>query len=126
MTLRRRSLWIDAGAVAALLVVAALLIVLAGGSPGRVWARIVNELVLSPYGWAEALFRATPLVFAGLAVALPLRAGLFNIGAEGQLLVGSFAAAVVGLAAASLPGPIVVVLATAGALAGGGLWGARR
>lgn len=54
----------------------------------------------TPYGIGQVLFKATPLVFAGASVAFALRAGLFNIGAEGQIALASLAAALVG---ASLP-----------------------
>ncbi len=48
----------------------------------------------------------TPLIMTGVAVALPFRAGLFNIGAEGQLLAGSVACTVIGVKFSSLPAPI--------------------
>jgi len=72
--------------------------------------------------FAETLVSATALLFPALGVALAFRAGLFNIGAEGQLVLGGLAAGVTGVL---LPGPPVVsIVATllAGALAGG-LWG---
>ena len=73
------------------------------------------ELVLA----ADALVRATPLIIAGLAVAFAFRGGVFNIGAEGQLLVGAVAATAVTLASQGLPGRLSVVLAIgAGAIAG--------
>jgi ABC-type uncharacterized transport system permease subunit len=72
--------------------------------------------------FAETLVSATALLFPALGIALAFRAGLFNIGAEGQLVLGGLAA---GLAGVFVPGPpivsIVVTLA-AGAIAGG-LWG---
>jgi simple sugar transport system permease protein len=55
---------------------------------------------------------------------VPLHAGLFNIGAEGQLYLGAFAAAWIGLVLAALPGPIVVLLCATGAFLAGGAWGA--
>jgi len=51
----------------------------------------------SMYGITEILVKAIPLTLCGLAVMLPLRARLWNIGAEGQLYMGAFAAAIVGL-----------------------------
>src|SRR5271169_5468453 len=54
----------------------------------------------TPYGVGQVLFKATPLVFTGLAFEVAFRAGLFNIGAEGQLALGSLAAGWVG---ATLP-----------------------
>ena len=68
---------------------------------------------------ADALVRATPLIIAGLAVAFAFRGGVFNIGAEGQLLAGAVAATAVTLASQELLGPLSVVLALiAGAIAG--------
>ncbi len=74
-------------------------------------------------GFAESLKFATPLIFTGLAVAFGFQAGLFNIGAPGQMVLGAVAAMLVGL---YMPGPsfIVLPLAVLAAAAGGGLWGA--
>ncbi|GCE22639.1 ABC transporter permease [Dictyobacter kobayashii] len=69
------------------------------------------------------LARATPLIFAGLAVAIAFRAGLFNIGAAGQLTVGSMAAGMIGLRFSMLPGWVLVPLMLLGSMAAGGLWG---
>lgn len=69
---------------------------------------------------SETLTAAAPLVLAGLGLALGFRAGLFNIGAEGQLLMGGIAAVVVGFSFANLPAPILLPISLmAGALAGG-------
>ena len=68
---------------------------------------------------ADALVRATPLILTGLAVALAFRGGVFNIGAEGQLLVGAAAATAVSLAWSDALGPFIVIVAmVSGALAG--------
>jgi simple sugar transport system permease protein len=71
--------------------------------------------------FAETLTYATPLIAAGLAVALPFRAGLFNIGAEGQIILGAVFAGYVGFA---LELPIVahVAIAVIGGLIGGAIW----
>ncbi|MFU8887297.1 MAG: ABC transporter permease [Trueperaceae bacterium] len=74
-------------------------------------------------GFFDALSFATPLIFTGLAVGFGFRAGLFNIGAPGQMVLGAIGAMFVGL---YLPGPAWVVLPAAvlAAAVGGGLWGA--
>ena len=72
----------------------------------------------------DALVRATPLMIAGLAVALAFRGGVFNIGAEGQLLVGAAAATTVSLAGHAFFGRGVVVIALAAAAVAGGCWAA--
>ncbi len=74
-------------------------------------------------GFAESLKFATPLIFTGLAVAFGFQAGLFNIGAPGQMVMGAIFAMLAGL---YLPGPRIIVmpLAILSAALGGGLWGA--
>lgn len=73
-------------------------------------------------GFMEALKFATPLIFTGLAVAFGFQAGLFNIGAPGQMVLGAIFAMLVGV---YLPGPRIIVLPLAilASALGGGLWG---
>jgi len=114
-------------AVALLVAVAAgsVLIVAAGASPVRVWGALLGGTLGDGYGISQVLFRATPLALTGLAVAVALRVGLFNIGVEGQLVAGMCACAVVG---ARLPGgtPAGVAVLACGlaAMAAGGALGA--
>ncbi|MBI2845495.1 MAG: ABC transporter permease [Chloroflexi bacterium] len=72
---------------------------------------------------SESLVRATPFIFAGLAVGLGFRAGLFNIGAEGQLIMGGLFSVYVGYAFTGLPIFIHLPLALAAGFLGGALWG---
>jgi simple sugar transport system permease protein len=72
--------------------------------------------------FAETLVAATALLFPALGIALAFRGGLFNIGAEGQLLLGGLAAGVAGVVVPAPPVLSIVVTLLAGALAGG-LWG---
>jgi simple sugar transport system permease protein len=67
------------------------------------------------------LVRATPLILTGLSVALAFRAGVFNIGAEGQLLVGAAAATAITLAHI-VPGHLITLLALLGGCCAGALW----
>jgi simple sugar transport system permease protein len=78
----------------------------------------------TPYGIGQVLFKATPLVFTGLAFQVGYRAGLFNIGAEGQLALGSLAAGWVGAvlpsgtpSAVAVPACVAAAMATAAAVA---------
>lgn len=70
------------------------------------------------------LVRAVPLILTGLAVALAFRAGVWNIGAEGQLYAGAIAAAAVGLAGGGLPAVVLVPATLGAAAAAGALWAA--
>jgi ABC-type uncharacterized transport system permease subunit len=72
---------------------------------------------------SETLLRATPLIFAGLAVALGFRAGLFNIGAEGQIYIGALFATGVGIGFTNLPMLIHLPLSVLAGFVGGAVWG---
>lgn len=77
----------------------------------------------SGYGFGQMLDKAAPFALTALAVALPARAGLINIGGEGQLVIGATAAGGVALAlGARLTGPAALVLMGAAAAAAGGAW----
>lgn len=94
-------------------------------------ARIINALqsgdaltirrAFNPF--LESLVVATPYIFAGLAVALGFRSGVFNIGVEGQLFIGAATATFVGYSIKGLPALIHVPLALLAGAVGGGLWG---
>jgi ABC-type uncharacterized transport system permease subunit len=71
---------------------------------------------------SRTLTESTPLLFAGLSVALAFRAGLFNIGGAGQIMMGASAASVVGFMV-ELPAPVHLPLALLAGLAGGMAWG---
>lgn len=119
-----RRLVIPAVAVAAAFLVGALVVLLIGDDPAETYRLLIGSALSWPDGIGYTLFYATPLIFTGLAVALALHAGLLNIGAEGQLYVGAFAAAWVGIAFAQLSPWILVPAAALAAMAAGGVWGA--
>jgi simple sugar transport system permease protein len=73
---------------------------------------------------SESLVITTPYIFAGLAVALGFRGGLFNIGAEGQLFVAGLASVYVGYTIKGLPGFIHLPLAISAGVIAGAIWGA--
>lgn len=78
------------------LVTGSILIILVGESPADIYGLLLSRTLGDAYGFGQVLFKSTPLIFTGLAVALAFHAGLFNIGAEGQMFAGSFATALVG------------------------------
>jgi general nucleoside transport system permease protein len=95
-----------------------------GETPARVAVLLWQGTWGTPYGIGQVLFKATPLLLTGAGVEIALRAGLFNIGAEGQLTVASL---VVGVLAARLGGlsPLFgLPLLFAAALGAGGAWAA--
>lgn len=98
-------------------------ILLVGENPLMAYSVLFRESLGSTKNIATTLQRATPLIFTGLAVAFAFRGGLFNIGAEGQLYIGAFAAAWVGFTF-DLPRLIHLPLAVFAGMVGGALWGA--
>ncbi len=96
----------------------------AGESPLHILMIIFKSAFGTTYDLGLTLFYATSLVFTGLSVCLAFHAGLFNIGAEGQLTVATLAAAATGLLFPNCPGVIAPLLACVAALAAGGIWGA--
>ena len=74
------------------LLVGAVLIALRGHAPSTVYAALFRATLVDPVGLTQVVFKATTLVFTGAAAAFAFRAGVFNIGAEGQLYAGAFVA----------------------------------
>ena len=93
-----------------------------GVNPIAAYERMfVNTLANAPER-TRTLLRAVPLVLTGLAVYLPLRAGLWNIGAEGQLYLGAISGTWIGLNVSQSPVVLLPLSILGGALAGG-IWG---
>jgi simple sugar transport system permease protein len=106
-------------------IVGDILILSFGQAPGDVYRLLIEGTWGNAYGLGQVLYKATTLTFTGLAVALGLRAGLFNIGAEGQLAAGGFAAAIAGLLLPTgVPAILAVPVCLIAAAMGGGVVGA--
>ncbi len=96
----------------------------AGENPWEVLKILCHGAFGSSHDLGMTLFYATPLIFTGLSVAVAFQAGLFNVGAEGQLVLGALAAGAVGAVWPRLPAPIAPVLAGVTAILAGTFWGA--
>jgi len=106
-------------------VVGDVLIIVFGQSPGDVYRQLLEGTWGNAYGFGQVIYKATTLTFTGLAVALGIRAGLFNIGAESQLASGGFLAALIGLAMPpGTPALLAVPACVVAAAVGGGVVGA--
>jgi simple sugar transport system permease protein len=114
-------LWAALSAMA----VASILTRLYGQSPLAVYRLLLAGTWGSSYGLGQVLFKTTPLLFTGLAVAVALRAGLFNVGGEGQLITGALCTALVaaGLPAGT-PSWVALPLALLAGFGGGAALGA--
>jgi simple sugar transport system permease protein len=109
-------------AVVAAFAVGGLIVLIIGDSPLLVYELFATSAFGSIDGIGYTLFYATPLIFTGLAVAVAMKCGLLNIGAEGQLVVAAFSAAWVGLTFHNLPAVLLTLLAALAAMAVGGVW----
>src|ERR1700679_1553206 len=91
----------------------------AGENPWHVLKILGRGAFGSRYDFGMTLFYTTPLIFTGLLVAMAFHAGLFNIGAEGQLILGALAAASVGAVWPGIAWPVAPVLAALAAMTAG-------
>jgi len=122
--LKLRELLFPLMAVVCAFAVGAVVVLIIGDSPLQVFSLLLGSAFSWPDGIGYTLFFATPLIFTGLAVAVALRGGLLNIGAEGQLYVAAFATAWVGITLAGLPSLLLVPLCCLAAVLAGAAWAA--
>jgi ABC-type uncharacterized transport system permease subunit len=105
------------------LLVAALVIHLLGEDPVESLKILVNSAVINPEGLSYTLFYASTFIFTGLSVSIAMKAGLFNIGSEGQLYVGGLGLTVVMLALDhTLPAILLIPAGMLGAALFGAAW----
>ena len=102
--------------------VGAIFLVIMGLSVGAAYGRLINS-VTSLKGFSYVIVYAVPYIVAGLSVAFSFKTGVFNIGAEGQFVVGSMAAVCTGILGGSLPKPLLIPLCFLAAMAAGAIWG---
>ncbi len=104
------------------LIAGAIIMLVSGYNPITGYISLFNGIFGDPYVIGETIRAMTPLILSGLAVAFAFRTGLFNIGVEGQLLVGWLASVWVGIAF-DLPKIIHLPIAILAAAVAGALWG---
>ncbi|MDF9843798.1 MULTISPECIES: ABC transporter permease [unclassified Paenibacillus] len=109
-------------AVAVSLLIGAAVIAMIGESPLEAYAALFKGSLGGSGPLSQTLERSTPYLFGGLAFALAAKAGLFNIGLEGQMFIGALASAVAGFGLQGLPPFVHLPLAVAAGMAGGMLW----
>ncbi len=114
-------------AIITALVLGGIIIFVVGGNPIAAYKGLWQGAFGSPQALSETAVWATPYIFAGLAVALAFKGGLFNIGAEGQLALGAVVAALIGYAlpgwlGVSLPIYIHLPLAIGLGMLAGAIW----
>ncbi len=101
----------------------AIFLAIMGLSVGQAYGRLINS-VTTLKGFSYVIVYSIPYIMTGLSVAFSFKTGVFNIGCEGQFVMGSMAAAVVGILLGDLPGIVLIPLCFLAAMAAGALWGA--
>lgn len=108
-------------AVVLAIIVGGVVILAAGSNPFNAYWQLFQGSFGGLWNISETIVAAIPLMLTGLAVAFAFRAGLFNIGAEGQLFMGAIFSAFVGYRL-NLPGIILIPIALLAGVAGGAVW----
>jgi len=113
------------GAITAVALAAfAMVLLLAGKDPLRAYADTFSYTLANAYGFSELLVRMTPLLLTAVAVALPSRLGLINVGGEGQLYMGAWLASAGALMFPGLPRWQLLPLVALLGFIGGAVWAA--
>ncbi len=125
-----RALGLPLGSVIFAFLVGGVIVAVTGGDPVHAFGDLVcgglglgcSSDFTPLYQISETIVFTTPLIFTGLAVATSFRAGLFNIGAEGQLLMGTIVTTVLGIKLASWPAFVLLPLVLIAGTIAGALW----
>jgi simple sugar transport system permease protein len=113
-------------AVILALAAGAVMLGLSGADPVAAYRAMIDGAFGDMNAMARTFEKATPLIFSGLAIALALKAGLFNIGAQGQLLLGAMASGIVGMSVKGFPPFVQMPLALAAGMGAGALYGSLQ
>lgn len=105
------------------LIFSGIFLSLTGYSPLKIYSVMLEGAFGSSYGISETIVKAIPLILASLGVAIAFKMLLWNIGAEGQIYMGAFAASWVALTFPGLPAYIMIPAMIVAGMLGGGLWG---
>ena len=104
-------------------IVGALFLMIMGINVGDAYGMLLKSVFSGAKSFSYCVVYATPYIVTGLSVAFSFKTGVFNIGAEGQFVIGSMAACVVGILLGGLPSYLLVPLCFLAAAAAGALWG---
>lgn len=111
-----------ASIVLALLLFAVFIYASTGQNPVAVYLSMVKGAFGSRYRFNEVIIKTVPLVIASLGIAIAFKMKFWNIGADGQIIMGAFAASFVALRYPNLPRPLLLIVMAAAGTIGGGLW----
>lgn len=105
-------------------IIGSIFIIAAGKSPLVAYGALFQGSLFGLPRIGETLLKTTPLIFTGLSISFAFRAGLFNIGAEGQVVIGALFAVIAGYVFRDLPGILLVPAIIVSGAIGGALWAA--
>jgi general nucleoside transport system permease protein len=111
------------GAIAVVLALGFLIVATVSDDPVESYEQLLFASFASTANFALYLNRATPLILIGVGIVFAFRAGVFNVGGEGQLYVGAIACAAVGIVLSGAPGAIVAAACIVCSMLAGALWG---
>ena len=103
-------------------VIASVIIACSGYSPAEAYQAMISGAFGSTYNLAQTIGTSIPLIFAGLAMAAGSKTGIFNIGIEGQILIGAMAAAIAGHGVKGVPAVLHIPMCILLAAVCGGIW----
>ncbi|PLV58701.1 ABC transporter permease [Thermotoga sp. KOL6] len=106
------------------LLVAAVVIIAIGQNPFIAYKAMIEGAFGNLQALADTIIKTTPLILTGLSVGFGFRAGLFNIGAEGQMIIGAIFATVVGINMRGIPPTLAIPVTMLAGMIGGALWAA--
>lgn len=105
-------------------IIGSVFVIWVGESPIVAYSALFEGALNGAPRIGETLLKTTPLIFTGLSIAFAFRAGLFNIGAEGQYVIGTLFTVIAGWVFRDLPGPLLLVAILLSGALGGALWAA--
>ena len=115
--------WVPVASVAVALLLGAIFILLNGMNPVAVYAKMLDGAFGSSFGISETIVKAIPLLLCGLGVAIAYKISVWNIGAEGQFILGAIGATAVTIYFPDLPGGLYIPLMMGIGIAAGAVWG---
>lgn len=120
---KSNNMFVSLISILAALILCALFILFNGMNPITVYVKMLQGAFGSSFGISETLVKATPLLLCGLGVAIAYRISIWNIGAEGQFLLGAIGATAITIYFPQLPGILYIPLMLIVGIASGALWG---
>ena len=117
------SFWVPIISIIVALLICAFFILINGMNPLTVYGKMLQGAFGSSFGFSETLVKAIPLLLCGLGVSIAYRISVYNIGAEGQFILGAIGATAITIFMPSLPGPLYIPLMMLAGVAAGAVWG---